>query len=322
MEQQEFPSQPVEIQPSLEAQPLTFIERHGISPVLFVFLSLIGIFFLYQGIPAVISAIFFRSEIMHQQPIISENNVDGWRAFTGVSQLAFLLLPTLLLARLISFRPKNFLQIRMPKAATLLVPLIGIFSLQQMLQIYLIFQEKIPIPDALEKMVHELKEALEVATRLLTGSHSIPELLWVVLIIAVIPAIAEELFFRGLIQRSLEKQYSPMQAAIVTGVIFGAYHLNPSSFIPLAILGSYLGFLVMRTKSILVSMAAHFYNNAFACAAIYFGKNEDALITGNADEMSTPALLAAFWFFGLIFLLSTYYFLHITKAKEEAIVPS
>lgn len=320
VEQQELLPEPQQVQPQLEAEPLTFIERHGISPVLFVFLSLIGIFLLYQGVPAIISAIIFSSEIMRQQPIITQENVNGWRAFTGISQLVLLLLPVLLLTRLVSFRPKALLQISVPKTATLLLPLVGVFSLQQMLQVYMTFQEKIPLPKSLESIVRELKDALEAATKLLTGSHSVPELLWVILIIAVIPAIAEEIFFRGLVQRTLEKQYSPMQAAIVTGVIFGAYHLNPSSFIPLAVLGIYLGFLVMRSGSILVSMAAHFYNNAYACAAIYFGKGDDALITGDTQEMSTLMLLVTFWFFGLVFFISTYYFMHITKTKEETVV--
>ena len=186
-----------------------------------------------------------------------------------------------------------------------------------MLQIYMIAQEKIPLPHQLEELLRELNEAMEAATKLLATSSSIPELFWVILIIAVIPAIAEELFFRGLIQRSLEKRVSPMQAAIVTGIIFGAYHFNPSSLVPLAVLGIYLGFLVMRSGSIFVSMAAHFYNNAYACASVYLYKNENALVAGDPEQMSALMLVLTFWFFGVVFLLSTYYFVHITKPKEQ-----
>src|SRR5208283_2979510 len=153
---------------------------------------------------------------------------------------------------------------------TFFIPLVGIFSLQIMLQIYLVFQERIPLPPELEHQLEEFKQLMDEAYKLLVNSNSIPELFWVIFVIALIPAIAEELLFRGLVQRSFEKSMSPMRAAIATGIIFAGYHLNPSSFVPLAVIGIYLGFLAMRADSLWVSMATHFYNNALATIVFYF----------------------------------------------------
>ncbi len=315
-EPQDLPERPVQVQAPLQESRVPFIDRHGISPVLFIFLCLIGIFFLYQGIPAVITLIVFGFKVDAQ--IVTPENVNLWRFFTGLSQILLLLLPTLLLVRLVSLRPPDFFRLRLPAFRTFLLPLIGILSLQQMLQIYLIFQEKIPLPEPIERFSQQFKEAYEEVAKLLTSSATVPELLWVVLVIAVVPAIAEEFLFRGLVQRTLQKSVSPWRGAVISGIIFGLYHLNPAAFVPLAALGVYLGFLAMRGDSLWLSVTAHFYNNAIACIAVFLHQNDDAIITGNPHEMSIAELLITFWLFGVVFLGSTYYFIHMTKPPDEA----
>ena len=306
------------VAPQLEPPRQTFIERHGISPVLFVGITLVFLFFLYQGIPTVVTLIVYGINIGPDTKIVTPDNVEMWRAMTGLSQILLLLLPTLWLARLVTFTTPSFLRLRVPRLRLFLLPFIGILSLQQMLQIYLIVQEKIPLPEALEQFNNQLKAAYEELARLLISSGSVPELLWVILVIALIPAFAEEFLFRGLVQRSLEKGSTPWRAVIATGIIFGAYHVNPTSFVPLAALGIYLGFLAMRADSLWVSVAAHFYNNAVACVAVFLHQDEDAILTGVPEQMGTTELLLSFWLFGVIFLLATYYFIHATKEPDPA----
>ena len=288
--------------------PRTFLERHGISPILFAFLSLIIVFLLYQIIGGLLTILFFGLKP-------TPNNVIGFRFGTGLAQILFLLVPTLLLVRFASFRPKEYLRIRSTDVKMLIIPFVGIFSLQQILQIYLVFQEKIPLPESIEKINQQFKQLFEEAYKLLAGSHSLQELLIVIVIVALIPAVCEELLFRGLVMRSFEEGLGSGRGVMLSGVIFGAYHLNPFTFIPLAILGVYLGFIAYRANSVWVSAAAHFYNNAFACIALYLQWDDDAVVTGNPNDMSLPMLLATLWFFGVIFLVSTYYFIHLTKQR-------
>lgn len=286
-------------------------ERYGISPVVLGILSLIVVFVAYQIIGGVISLIIFG-----MKP--TDANVSGFRIATGVGQILFILLPTLILARIATTTPRQFLRIRVPGIGALLLPLVGIFSLQQMLQVYMTFQDRIPMPEEIQKISQEFKDLFEEAYKLLASSNSIPELLLVILVIALIPALAEELLFRGMVQRCFEKGFGTMRGVVITGIIFGAYHLNPFSFVPLAILGIYLGFLALRADSIWVSAAAHFYNNALACIATYLRIDDDSLIVGNAGSMSLGMLLATFWFFGVVFLVSTFYFMRITQSLHVA----
>ena len=306
-----FQPHPEEFPDSVSLMEPSFIERYGISPPLFAFLSLIIVFILYQIVGGVMTFLLFGLAP-------NESNIEGYRVATAVGQMIFILLPTFVLVRFATSSPREFLRVRMPDIRTLLVPIVGIFSLQQMLQIYLVFQERIPLPEPIEKASQQFKELFEQVYTLLATSHTVPELLWVIVVLAVVPAIAEEFLFRGLVQRSLQQSMTPMRAAIFTGIIFGAYHLNPFSFVPLAVLGAYLGFLALRADSIWSSSAAHFTNNAMACIATYFHLDDDAIITGNPSQMSLATLLGTFWFFGVIFLLSTFYYIKITQPKEAA----
>jgi len=303
-----------ESESSFTVQKLTPIERLGISPVLFAFLSLIAVFVLYQIVGGIITLIAFGF-----QP--TAKNIFGYRIATGIGQLLFILIPTLILARLVSFRPGEYLRISLPDVRTVIVPLVGIFSLQQMLQVYLIFQEKIPLPEQLQSWMQKFKDIFDQLYKILVGSNSVPELFWVIVVIALIPAVSEEFLFRGLIQRSFEKTVTPLRSAIVTGIIFGAYHMNPFSFVPLAVIGIYLGFLTMRTGSVWVSVVAHFFNNLLACVALYLKIDDDYVVLGKSGEMTAGVLLLTFWIFGIIFLLSMIYFLKITKPAVPSSAP-
>jgi sodium transport system permease protein len=82
-----------------------------------------------------------------------------------------------------------------------------------------------------------------------------------VLVMAFMPAIGEELLFRGLVLGSLKDKYGARTAIIVSAIIFGAYHTSLVKFIPTMLLGLCLAFSVEYTGSIYISMLLHFLNN-------------------------------------------------------------
>ena len=306
-------SQPIEI-----AQELSFIERHGISPVLFGFLSLIFVFISYQLVGGLLSILATGGikALINFSDYSKNMNVSKMRVVTGLGQVIFIFLPTLFLVRLATKTPKDYLRLRLPSPSVFIFPMIGIFSLQQLLQIYMIAQEKIPLPERVVHFINQFKELLEQTYKMLVISNSIPELLFVILVVALIPAFVEELLFRGLVQRSFENGLTPMKGVLLTGIIFGVYHLNPFAFIPLALLGMYLGFLTLRANSVWVSVVAHFLNNAGASLAMYLHLDEDAIVTGDPNAMSFKILAMTFFFFGILFFGSTYFFIRLTENKS------
>jgi hypothetical protein len=153
---------------------------------------------------------------------------------------------------------------------------------------------------------------------MLVGSHSPGELFVVIVVVALIPAVVEELMFRGLVQQSFERSLTPSRGVVVTGVVFAAYHLNPFAFIPLCALGIYLGFLAMRAGSIWVSATAHFVNNAAASVAVYLHFDDNAIVNGNPETMPPQVLLPTVFVFAVIFVASTYMFIHVTRHRQAA----
>lgn len=108
-----------------------------------------------------------------------------------------------------------------------------------------------PVPDSM----------IEAFSESLTG---LP--LWqMVLFIAVAPGILEEIAFRGVLFSGLRKSLGkPWAAVVVSGLVFGFFHVSLFRILPTALLGVVLAFVVLRTGSIFPAMLWHFLNNFLA----------------------------------------------------------
>lgn len=83
-----------------------------------------------------------------------------------------------------------------------------------------------------------------------------------VVALAVVPGLAEELFFRGLMQTRLATALGPWAGILVTSAAFGALHVDPVQGTVAFAVGVWLGWVTQRFESILPAMAAHVANNA------------------------------------------------------------
>ena len=90
------------------------------------------------------------------------------------------------------------------------------------------------------------------------------------LVIALAPAICEEMLFRGLILHSLKERYKIASAIFITAALFGFYHMSLVKFIPTGLLGLALCYVVWRTGSIYPAILMHFLNNAYSVIIIYY----------------------------------------------------
>ena len=106
------------------------------------------------------------------------------------------------------------------------------------------------------------KEVVESLRRAVAPTDGGRGTLLTLLLMALTPAICEEALFRGPILRGLRTRLSPAGAAILTGLLFGIYHLDPWRLLPTAILGVALSGIALASDSIIPAMVAHFVNNA------------------------------------------------------------
>lgn len=82
--------------------------------------------------------------------------------------------------------------------------------------------------------------------------------------IAVLPAFAEEIVFRGVLARGLRRQHPAWLAVVISSGVFGIYHLIPQQVVATFLLGCILGFLTLRSRSIVPAIVVHVLNNAIA----------------------------------------------------------
>ena len=135
-----------------------------------------------------------------------------------------------------------------------------------------------------------MEEAARQATEIMIGGTSVGDLLVYLLVIALIPAVGEELLFRGVIQRTLQQRYNLHAAVWITAALFSFAHFQFLGFYPRLLLGVLLGYAAAWSGSLRTSMLLHFFNNGSAVVA-YWLCNRHGVDMTTADEASDALLL-------------------------------
>lgn len=100
----------------------------------------------------------------------------------------------------------------------------------------------------------------------LETSFDVIESGWIgILAVAIIGPVLEEMLFRGAITKELLKQYEPLKAILISGLIFGIFHLNPAQIFPAMLIGFVLAWLYWRTGSLVPGILIHIVNNSLSC---------------------------------------------------------
>ena len=82
--------------------------------------------------------------------------------------------------------------------------------------------------------------------------------------VALVPAICEEVMFRGYIMRAFEKNTTVIKAIVFSSLLFGAYHIQLGNLLPLSLLGFFMAYLAWASDSLIPAMVGHFVNNGSA----------------------------------------------------------
>ncbi|MGI4834921.1 MAG: CPBP family intramembrane glutamic endopeptidase [Janthinobacterium lividum] len=151
------------------------------------------------------------------------------------------------------------------------------------------------------------EDQAQILTRYLTNFSQPGRLLVGLLVIAATPAVAEELVFRGVLQRNLVRLLGRHAGVWLAAALFSAVHLEFFGFVPRLVLGLVLGYLYEWSGNILVPMAAHFTQNAFQLLLLYLAQGHHLPSSFNPDSNAALpwplVLLSAALSAGLLVLL-------------------
>ena len=200
-------------------------------------------------------------------------------------QVHTVLLPSLLFL-FIFYRSnlKNQIGTHLPKYNTFfpLAVLMLVFS-YPLVQFSAVINQKIALA---ELFSYENSIAGDI-TRMIIEINSPSELILRIAVIALIPAIGEELFYRAGLQNELRRGFkNPHIAIIVVSVIFSAFHLQFDGFLPRFLLGLMLGYMYFWSSSIWVPVLIHFLNNSMLLLVAYF----NAALMRSAEMEQLPSI--------------------------------
>lgn len=123
----------------------------------------------------------------------------------------------------------------------------------------------------------------------------------ILLVIAVMPAIGEEILFRGFLMGSLKERLSGKWALVISALVFGAFHMSLVKLLPTALLGAAFAYIVQRTGSIYMTMALHFINNAVSMLIMKYPEKAMELIPVLAKEQLAWSENLIFAAVGIVF---------------------
>jgi membrane protease YdiL (CAAX protease family) len=175
----------------------------------------------------------------------------------------------------LTLNPRGYLKPRakFPLVLLVLVLLIGLMS-APVIEMLSNINQQIPIPSFLNWMKDTQKNN-EKMLDVMLQMKTIWALLFDIIVIGLLTAIAEEFMFRGIIQSIFVRWTNNSHAAVwITAALFSAFHMDFYGFLPRLLLGVLFGYFVVWSGSIWPAIWAHFINNTTDVVITYLAKNK------------------------------------------------
>ncbi|MCI7556440.1 MAG: CPBP family intramembrane metalloprotease [Bacteroidales bacterium] len=183
----------------------------------------------------------------------------------------------------------------------------------------------------IEQYFQDMEASARELTEMLAAAPTIGTMLLNLVVLAAVPAIGEELSFRGVLlglidgDTTLGARISPTRrthiAVWVVGIIFSLIHFQFYGFIPRMLLGVVLGYLLVWTGSLWVPMVAHFTNNALV-VLLYFAEEHFAISSESLESFGTGTTSWAGWLSILLSLLLLWIVRNAVQKRSSAPHPA
>ncbi|MHA4843221.1 CPBP family glutamic-type intramembrane protease [Flavitalea antarctica] len=256
----------------------------------------LGVLLLVYFVPQLILASLSQIILGGKIDLTAPENIATMKWVQAASSLIFFFLPALLYAWF-SFRGRYFyfLGFRAAEKSSMYVLGIGCMLLAFPLVFWLgEINQLIPMPASIIEMEKQAAKQMEAFLKI----RGPADILINVIVIALLPAICEEMFFRGAMQRVIiQLTRNPWLGIIVTAALFSALHFQFQGFIPRMFLGVVLGALYWFSGSLWTCILAHFITNAVQVIVASYATK---YISENPAVPLYLALVSAIAVFGIL----------------------
>ena len=205
---------------------------------------------------------------------LSDINTLKWIQL--LQTITLFLLPSLMVAYLCAKAPFSWLQLDKKADWKVFLLAVGIMLVAlPAINLLADINQQMVLPtwlSGLEEWMKNKEAEAEWLTKQFMSVTTVSGLLVNLLLMAVLPALSEEITFRGVLQRLLSPKHSTLNSHLsiwLTAIIFSAIHMQFYGFVPRMLMGALFGYMMVWTGSLWVPMLMHFVNNGMA-VSLYF----------------------------------------------------
>ncbi|AEI49395.1 CPBP family intramembrane glutamic endopeptidase [Runella slithyformis] len=170
-------------------------------------------------------------------------------------------------------RVEEFVRRPLPSFVVLILVLLTVVTFLPLNSWIIEWNSHLHLPEGLHRMedwMRRKEDELLKMTLFLTDFNSWPKFGVALLVIAILPAIGEEVLFRGIIQRKIFHKTRDVHSSVwLTAMLFSAIHLQFYGFVPRMLLGAMFGYMYFWARNLWAPIFAHFINNGLTVLAIF-----------------------------------------------------
>lgn len=294
----------------------TYLKYQPAAVQFFVFLALAAGFLL---VDYAVSSFFFHDiggVLLDKNAAVSSAVINSFKRAQFAGSIISFVLPALLFGYYSS--PKALPYIGVQKKVNLVLLLSSVFLLF-CIQPFIGWLGEMNAHakfGSFQKSLEEMEAMYNHALKVFLQMSNFGDLLINLFIMALLPAVGEELFFRGSLQKALLRVSGiPWLAIVITSAVFALLHGTFFKILPIFTLGLLLGTVYHFTRNLWYTITIHFLNNAFAVLSVYYADSSRILKRLAADDVSVPLYM------GLASLAIVVGILFFIKRKSDEVFP-
>lgn len=261
---------------------MAFTAFRGMKPfpqLMFTTFVVLVCFLVFMLLSMVVAVPLFGVEALFRMSSLTQlsdpETIRMLKFFQVIQSIGLFIIPPLVLAWLFHGKIAAYLSLNRPVtmvAAMLVVVLV--FVVNPAINFTGSLNADMNFPEWLSGVENWMRQSEDTAARLTDAflkTETTTGLLFNLFMIAVLPALGEELLFRGVVQQVLTRWTRNAHAGIwLAAALFSALHMQFFGFLPRLLLGVLFGYLLLWSGSLWLPILAHFVNNGAAVLGTWY----------------------------------------------------
>lgn len=252
-----------------------------------------------------------------QEALLKSENANLSRILQVVTTLFFMALPAFVFALIMKQKPFQYIGFNSAISGKQVFIVVGIVVMCLILSEALSeVNQIIPITKNAAAYFKQLEDEYNKQMLAIANIQTLSDYIISLFIIALLPALFEEMLFRGTLQPiMISATKNAFAGILITSILFSAIHMSYYGFLPRLALGLIIGYVYYFSKNIWLSVTTHFLYNAFGVTQLY-ALSKRGLLNSNAvnDSASFPV------YYGLFAAVALYITFMVFKRESEVVI--